>query len=535
MQNLINNPLDTKSLYAKLALRFSADSICKMSEIPLPESLNNLTAIAQKIHQSIKSQKKIAVVGDYDVDGIVACAILSDFFKQIDYPVIFEIPNRFSDGYGLSPKIIERLECEVIITVDNGINAIESADLCKEKGIELLITDHHTPQAILPNALICNPKLSPNFPEPEICGACVAWYLCGALKKEMRLDLDMTKFLDLLALAIISDVMPLVGLNRLLFKKGLSIFKTTQRASLKVLKEYFSKYELNSQTLSYSFIPLLNCAGRIRDAKEAFEFLIQEDNKEALERLEGLLLLNKKRKTLQHSLYLQAKSDFYAQNMPDIPFILVKGEWNEGIVGISAAKLCEEFKKPAIILAQKGELLKGSLRTPAGLDCVAILEHSKEYLEAFGGHFRAAGLSLRGENFENFRAKLMSFDYASTSQESFEESPSEQSLLGYLPLNQIDLELWKVICEFEPFGNANPLPRFYTQGRVKEVSYFGDGHSKIVLEGQGRLRNALAFFQVLPKELCAKDLGCIFTLQWNQYNSSVEMKLESYEILNQSL
>ena len=526
MQKLSNKlPLLNKDkIFSLLNARFCEDKITKLSEIPHPNTLCNLEIIAKKLSEAIRENKRIVVVGDYDVDGVVSCAILEDFFSKIGYFVEFVIPNRFSDGYGISKNIIDKIECDVILTVDNGINAVIPAKLCKERGIELLITDHHTPQSELPDAIICNPKLSPNFVEPEICGASVAWYLCGALKKELHLDVNLVELLDFLCLAIISDVMPLRGLNRVLFKKGIEVFQHTKRESLKVLRENFKRYEVNSQSVAFYYAPLLNCAGRVAHARESFEFLIAKSKEEAKEKLEALLKLNQQRKNLQNEVYELAKNHFLAQeDWQNLSFVLVEGEWNEGVIGIVAARLCGEFLKPCIVLSKKDSSLKGSMRSIDGVDCMEVLENCKAFLEGFGGHFGAAGLSLKKENFEKFRESLMKVHY--------ESEFKKEDLLGYLPLCEIDESLWGILCDFEPYGNANEFPKFFNTAKVCEIGHFGDGHSNVFLDDGSAKKKALKFFEKLPLDLIGREMDYSFVLQWDAYNNKVGLKIENYEIL----
>ena len=222
MRNFNNLPTLSKStLFELLSQRFDTQEK-KLSQIPNPELLHDAPKAAKKIASAIREKKKITLVGDYDVDGISATAIMIDFFRQIPYPIDAIIPNRFNDGYGVSPNILKRVDANLIITVDNGISAVEAAEICKQRGIELIITDHHTPPKILPHAYaIVNPKLSEcNYPFEEICGAQVAWLLLGLLKKELNLSIDMKGFLDILTIAIIADIMPLKDINRTLVKRG---------------------------------------------------------------------------------------------------------------------------------------------------------------------------------------------------------------------------------------------------------------------------------------------------------------------------
>ena len=515
--------LDFASVESLLQSRFAEDSITRLNDLPLPESLENLAHIAKEITEAIAQKWRIAIVGDYDVDGVVSCAILHAFFKKINYPIQVEIPNRFADGYGLSQSVIARLDCDMIITVDNGINAIEAAQICKERGIKLIITDHHTPQEVLPDALICNPKLSKDFPEPEICGACVAWYLCAALKAQMGLNIQMVEFLDLLSLAIVSDVMPLKGVNRVLLKKGLEVLAHSKRLALIQLKEKFSKHKVDAQLIGYYIAPLLNCAGRMDSAMLAYNFLVTEDKAESKRLLKCLVEINTKRKALQQSIYEEAKAMFCREkDYAEIPFILVfNSAWHEGIIGIIAARLSEEFLKPSIVLTLKGGILKGSMRS-IHTDCMEVLESAKEYLCEFGGHFGAAGLSLKLENLEAFRDSLMHFQYTKAHKDS-----AFNNALGYLSLRHITPEFFTMVQGFAPFGNGNMIPKFYVQAKVIDVRCFGAGHSSVRLQEKGSVCNALVFNQDLSAKI-NQEMACLCTLQWDSYAKKVILYVEHY-------
>ncbi|MDE5603816.1 MAG: single-stranded-DNA-specific exonuclease RecJ [Helicobacter sp.] len=522
MQNLINKTLNKALIKSLLKNRFK-NHITTLKEIPKPATLANLTFIAHRIKEAILNHKKIAVIGDYDVDGVVSCAILKEFFEKIPYPLEIIIPNRFSDGYGISKALIEDLDVEMIITVDNGINAIESANFCKQRGIELIITDHHTPQKELPDALICNPKLSPEFMEKEICGACVAWYLCAGIKEAMSLEVSMAEFLDLLALAIVSDVMPLRGVNWVLLKKGLNVLKESRRVAFVLLKEHFKKHKIDSMLISYYIAPLLNAAGRMQSAMKSYEFLIQKDSKKALAMLEQLLALNTQRKTLQHTMYLEAKEQFISQkNFLSLPFIVVyNASWNEGVIGIVAARLYEEFLKPSIVLS-KERSLKGSMR---GINCVEILEKNQQFLERFGGHSGAAGIVLKEENLENFKKALMQEIEENNAKENNFQEEKLKEVLGNLPFKEIDEELFLLLESFAPYGHGNTLPKFLTQARVREVRIFGDYHSSIILESGGVTKEAVMFNKDLSN-FKNQEVLCSYSIYKSDFHQKLCLQLE---------
>lgn len=568
--------LDLKKVREILNARLENQTITKAAQIPHFSKLDNLEKIAKIIADSIKNGEKIALVGDYDVDGITSCAILQDFFCALNYPLKVLIPNRFKDGYGLSVRLVERSNADLIITADNGINAIEAAEFCKQKGIKLVITDHHMPQESLPDAPICDPKLSENFPQSDICGATVAWYLCAALKDRLNFSYDLKDLLDLLCLAIISDVMPLVDLNRVLFKMGLNRLQNTRRASLIALKEHF-KQELNAQTIGYFYAPLLNCAGRIADAMQAYEFLIESDLKIARVRLRELLELNKKRKELQNDNYQSAKAQFLAQisdntqnrfnensiesiesKIAAAKFIFVGDEsWHEGIIGISAARLCDEFSLPSIVYCSKdiesnqfenneeNAILRGSMRTKSNQNCMEILEQLKDHLLGFGGHAGAAGISFLRSEIPFLKAKLNEI-LSTDSMQKAEEIKSQNNIniidlaqgevLGELPLKHITKDLFECIDFFEPFGNKNPLPLFYSRANVLAVRHFGAQHTKLILcdcvNFSNNINNkkveALLFLKTLPQNLTNSQIGIIYSLSQDRYTKNVILKIEKF-------
>ena len=516
-----------------LKKRFLSDSVSSLKELPLPHTLENLQLIARRIKVAVESGKKIVVVGDYDVDGVVSCAILHYFFKILNYPLEIVIPNRFSDGYGLSPKIIEKLECDLIITVDNGISAIEAAKLCKEKGIELLITDHHTPQENLPDAIICNPKLSKDFIEKEICGACVAWYLCAALKAEFNLSVNLVEFLDLLGLAIVSDVMPLRSLNYVLLKKGLEILRISKRESILLLKEHFKKHCVDEQLISYYIAPLLNSAGRMDSAMCALKFLVAESKAESKAYFEQLLELNATRKAMQNELFIKARDMFLKESEAEsLPFVLVWGEgWHEGIIGIIASRLSDEFSRPCIALSKNGEILKGSMRS-SSVDCMEVLSTLKEYLLGFGGHFGAAGLSLEVRNLEKFKKNLMEFciDNKGQNAESQILDSTKSGVLGELSLKFVNLDFYKMLQNYAPYGSGNEIPKFYATAFVESVRIFSDLHSSLCLRDGGVRQNAIVFFNDLG-QCRGKRIEIFYTFQWDNYANNILLNIESYKIL----
>ena len=446
--------LSKAKIAAMLAARFS-DGFKSLKELPNPFELHDMDRASERIALAIKNRERIVVIGDYDVDGVVSSALMEEFFEIINYPVKVVIPNRFSDGYGVSPKILERIEADVIITVDNGITAYEVADICKQRGIDLIITDHHTPSDKLPDAYaIVNPKKSAcSFAYPEICGAQVAWFLIGALKHKMGLSIRMVEFLDLLVLAIIADVMPLVSINRPLVQKGLEMLSKSNRPAFEAVRAYLGKNRFCAEDIGYGIAPRINSAGRMEDATIALRFLRSATLSEASN--SWLILDNFNH--LRRQTEAETTEAAIAMVNPDDPIIVVAGVgWHEGVVGIVASRLVDHFKKPAIVLSIEGERAKGSGRSIGDVDLFALLDQCKIYLNGFGGHKMAAGLTLDVEKIDEFRNSICK-EASKLSPEMF--LPKER-VMGELPMSEIDWELMEILSSFEPYGEANSRPKF---------------------------------------------------------------------------
>jgi single-stranded-DNA-specific exonuclease len=450
-------------------------------QIPHFSLLDNIDIASKRIKRAIENSEKIVVVGDYDVDGVSSSAIMYEFLKKCNANFEIVIPDRFKEGYGLTPFLLEKIDADLIITVDNGITSFEAAEICKSRGIDLIITDHHTPikdeneNIKLPQAFaVVNPKLSTNFPFREICGAEVAWYLCAALKYEMKINVDLREFLDILAIAIIADVMPLLHLNRTLVNMGLKRLNKALKPFSRAIKRFFNK-ELNSEDIAFQIAPRLNAAGRVAHAKIAFEFLISENEEEAFKLFLELDSLNNLRKNIEKEIIESVEIN------EEDNFIVIKGDYHEGVVGIIASRLVHKYKKPAIVFSKKDDILKGSGRSLGNIDIFSLVKKCETYLEGFGGHKMACGLSIKEENFHAFK------DFLNEKIKIYNEKDFfiEDFVLGELPFSEIDLELVDIIKSFEPFGEGNPKPKFITTAEIKHIQNLKDNHYKLILQQEG--------------------------------------------------
>ncbi len=504
------------------------EGFVKLCAIPKPDSLKDMQKAARRICEAMAKRQKIAIVGDYDVDGVVATALMEEFFALVDYPVTTFIPNRFRHGYGLSEKVIEELgDVDLIVTVDNGISAHEAAALCQERGIDLIITDHHTPSEKLPEAYaIVNPKQkSCTFAYEEICGAQVAWFLIGQLKKELGLELDMRRFLDLLAIAIVADVMPLRHINRALLQAGLQAFARSKRPAVAFLRSILKKHEFTSEDLGFSVAPVINSAGRMEDARLALEFLRSSDFFEASVYYGRLLACNAQRKAEERRVF--AESLEFVDESKQI--ILSAGEgWSEGVLGIVAARLTSKFQRPAIVLTKEGERYKGSGRSLGEVDLYRLLEKNARWLERFGGHKKAAGLALRQEMLEQFR-KGIEEEAAKLPKEAFVD---DEHVLGELSFSQIDWELIDILERFAPYGESNPMPRFAALDvevlEARDVGEDGE-HLLMTLRKDGRVFKAIKFRNDL--KLSSSFIDLIYYPVKNIFNNTQSIQLFVTKIL----
>ena len=486
------------------------------NEIPHFNEIKNIEIATNRIIKAIKNNEKIVVVGDYDVDGVTASSIVNQFFKKIDYVVEIIIPDRFEDGYGLTPNIMNKIdECDVLITVDNGISSYEAAEICKLRGIDLIITDHHTPTYPLPDAfcIIDTKQKDETFPFKEICGAEIAWYLCASINKSLETNIDMREFLDLLVLAIIADVMPLTHINRILVKMGLARLSKSNKPFAIILREFFNKTYFNSEDIAFNIAPRINSAGRMTNAKIAFEFLNSEDVNSARIYFDKLNETNENRKEIEKNI-----TSICIENSNNQNFIIASGDFHEGVVGIVASRLVHHYKLPAIVFSDKGDVLKGSGRSLGDVNLYELIDKCKEFTIGFGGHKLACGLAIKKEDLDKFSKKI---------DEETKKLPKEyfyldEFILGELPLSECDFELLEIIKSFEPFGEGNPRPKFKSFVKIEHIRNLKDNHYKLIVSQNGVYKDAIIFrYDGEFYDECE----IVFTLSENHYNGNTNIQL----------
>ena len=514
--------LSKEDIKTILAARFKDDTCGCLGDIPKPGSFKDIDKASSRIIEAIEKKQKIAIVGDYDVDGVVSSVILSEFFDDLHVEYNIIIPNRFSDGYGLNPDIVKRLDADVIITVDNGISAVEAAEFCKQNGIDLIITDHHTVPSVIPDAYaIVNPKQPDcDFPNCEICGAQVAWYLVANLKDKMGIEYNLGKFLDLLCIAIMADMMELKDMNRVMVQRGVKALNCSKRAAFVAVKEYFNKTSLEGDDISFLIAPLINSSGRMEDAKYSYELLKSKNLEDAIEKLDYIVHLNNTRKDEEKNLFEAS----LAQTNEDENIVVVWGEdWHEGVVGIVASRLSKRFKKPAIVFSIRDGVAKGSARGVGDVDILSLIEMQKDMLLGFGGHKGAAGVSIKQENLKEFKIQMVEASKGITTK----DLEAGDSILGEIEIDSVDFELLEILESFEPYGQKNPKPSFMIRDahvKIDRIIGRDRSHLKLILVKDNHSIEAL-FFNYDVDVQRGDKIDILFTVSRNEYRGLVTPQL----------
>lgn len=483
--------LTLQSIEKTLKNRFK-EGFLNLSNLPQPKTFKDMEKASKRVAKAIEKKEKITIIGDYDVDGVVSTTIMKLFFNEINYPIEWIIPNRFSDGYGLSKTIIPKIKgTDLAITVDNGISAYEASLICQKEGIELIITDHHLIPKNLPKAyaIIDQKQESCNFPYDEVCGAQIAWYFIASIKNELNIKIDMLYYLELVSIAIIADIMPLIHINRAMVIKGLELLSKSKKPSIKAFLEHIDKESLNSQDVAFFLAPILNSAGRIVDASFAVDFLLSTNIYDARVRLQKLIYFNNERKEIEKNITKEALSKVDKNESINV----VYGEdWHEGVLGIVSARISQENQKPSIVLTKNKEYLKGSGRSYGDCNLFSVVNSTKKLLTKFGGHHSAIGLMLEKKDLNQFKQEL---------EKSFKEKYKEiifkdKELIGELDFNLITFELIQLLKKYEPFGEANPTPKFISKNvKIVEIDKMGkDGeHLRFIFSQNGIIHKGVQF------------------------------------------
>jgi len=436
-----------------------------------PFFMKDMSLAVERIQKAIKKNESIMIFGDYDVDGTSSVALLSLYLESLGLIVTKYLPDRKKEGYGISIKAIEHAfnkKQKLIIALDCGIKAHKQVEYAKEKGIEFIICDHHNPDKNLPKALaILNPKRKDcMYPYKELCGCGVGFKLIQGIETKQSKDNQIINYLDLVALAIAADVVPLTGENRVLAFIGLQIINSNPRPGIHSLLKKNIKKEYTISDLMYYVGPRINAAGRIKHASLALELLtcneINSAEKLALEIEE----LNSLRREIEKDITSQAIEQADNSSEKKNSIVVFNSDWNKGVIGIVASRLVDNYYKPSVVFCESSKgVLTASARSIKGLDLYLVINQCKDYIDQFGGHKYAAGLTIKKENLEGFKKRFEDIVSQTIDKHIFEQ---ELLIESKISLSEITPKFFRILKQFEPFGPGNKSPLFLSENlRIK--------------------------------------------------------------------
>ncbi|HZN03863.1 MAG TPA: single-stranded-DNA-specific exonuclease RecJ, partial [Candidatus Polarisedimenticolia bacterium] len=498
-----------------------------------PQAFERMEEVVALVMAAVVEGKRITVHGDFDVDGVCATSVMVSTLRALGTDCDWFIPDRMEDGYGLSAANVERLAergTELLITVDCGITAVEEVALAKQRGIEVVVTDHHQQAEALPDCSILHPEVS-GYPFEALCGTAVAWKLACALRGD-GVEAD----LDLVALATVADVVPLVGENRSLVKRGLAEMRRAQRPGIRALiaAAKCEPTQLDEGDLAFRLAPRINAAGRLYRADAGVELMLTEDEERAEQIAAELSRANSERRATEREVDTAAEAARreLPEDLKEAPGFVVAGEgWHPGVVGIVASRLVERHNRPVVVISLDEEGMgRGSGRSIPGFDLLGALQACAEHLESFGGHRAAAGLSLRAENLEAFRAAFAAHASSVLGPEDLQRTERIDAMVGGVGLG---LDLAEELGKLGPFGMGNPGVRLMVpQARVSDVRTMGaEGkHARFSLHSGSHRALGVAFGRsslgVEPEDA----VDAAVRLEVNHWNGSVEPRLVLREL-----
>lgn len=518
----------------------------KLKDLPNPFLLPDMDKAVRRIVQAIVKKENIAIYGDYDVDGITSTALLSTFFKEVGVAVRAHIPDRIKEGYGLQAAVLEKLKREgidLVISADCGTKSHAALARAKEIGLDVIVTDHHEWDGKpLPAFAFVNPhaqkvpggnKKVPGTFWVELAGCGVAFFLIIALRQRLREEKFFTigepnlkQYLDLVALATVADLAPLTGLNRILVSLGLKELKETKKPGLIALKEAAGLKEdkaLVSSDIGFRLGPRINAGGRIAKGSLGLDLLCCEDLERAKNLAKILDQCNQERQSLQEKHLAEALKQA-EEKKSNKGLVVFSPEWHPGIIGLVASRLTEAFYRPTIAFCLEGEFARGSARSIPGINIVEVLEKCSEFLEQFGGHAQAAGLTLRWDRLKKFEAHLENLLSQQIQSDLF--SPT-LSIDAEISLSEINPKLLNELESLRPFGIGNPEPVFASAAiDLKNPRVVGRNHLRLTLLQNGTGLAAIGFNFKAKLPLTSAKAQAAFVPEWNEYQGEKTIQLK---------
>ena len=500
-----------------------------------PFLMKDMNVAVNRIETAIANNENILIYGDYDVDGTTAVSLVSSYLKT-HYPnVATYIPDRYEEGYGVSFQGIDFAndnDFSLIIALDCGIKAIEKVAYATEKNIDFIICDHHKPGAEIPKAVaILNPKREDcTYPYDELCGCGVGFKLIQALasKRNQTIE-DLTPYLDLVATAIGADIVPMTGENRTLAHFGLQVINSNPRNGFKAIIHQLKKPELTITDVVFIIAPRINAAGRMKHGNYAVELLTEMDFETAVEFASAIEKNNSDRKELDKKITSEALLQIEKNNEKEhFTSVVFDENWHKGVIGIVASRLIETYYRPTLVFTKSGDKLAASARSVKGFDVYNALEKCSEFIEQFGGHKYAAGLTLLPENYEKFKQK---FEDVVKQTILPEQLIPEISIDAEIELSEITPKFFRIIQQMAPFGPQNMKPTFKTSavrdnGFGKQVGA-DKTHIKLnlIYGSDKKTYNAIGFGLGDKIDLIKNEFNIAYTLDENTWNGFTSIQL----------
>ena len=506
-----------------------------------PFLMKGMYGAANKIKEALIESQKIMIYGDYDVDGTTSVALLYSYLTTQNANVIYYIPDRYNEGYGLSKLGIEKAkeeEVSLLIVIDCGIKAIEQVEIANSYEIDVIICDHHNPGKTLPKAMsILNPKQSDcEYPYKELCGCGIGFKLIQAIEQEKEQGLNsILEYLDLVAIAICADIVPMTGENRLLASLGLKLINKNLRPGL----AYFLKNKqkkINVSDLIFTIAPRINAAGRMKHGKHAVELLISKEENEISSKARIIELFNTERKLLDEKITNEALEQIETlSELDNVTTVVFRPDWHKGVIGIVASRLIEHHYRPTVVLTKSGDIYAGSVRSVKGFDVYEALLACSDFIIQFGGHKYAAGLTLDPSKYSDFKR---AFEKEVSSRILPDQLVPSISYDMEVTLDKLTQPVYRIINQMSPFGPLNRQPLFYIKncednGGTKLVGV-DNNHLRLEIKDETEINFSGIGFEMgeYISEIKTKNTFSILAhLQNNEFNGNSKLQLLIKDIL----
>ncbi|WP_454959332.1 single-stranded-DNA-specific exonuclease RecJ [Capnocytophaga sputigena] len=512
-----------------------------LSQLHNPFLMKGMKEAVARLDHALKNNKTILIYGDYDVDGTSAVSLMERYLSTFTSKLFTYVPDRYTEGYGISFQGIDYAEaqgCTLIIALDCGIKAIDKVQYAKEKGIDCIIADHHRPSDQVPDAVaVLDPQQADcPYPYKELCGCGLGFKLAQAYHEYLQRPFsELIPLLDLVAVATAADIVPMNGENRTLMYFGLEVINQQPSAGVKAL---FGEHQgaITVSDVVFKAAPRINAAGRIEHGKYAVALLTEPDAEKALLKAQEIDELNTHRKELDSYIAEQALGQIESNGEQNrYTSVVLNEEWHKGVIGIVASRLIEHYYRPTIVFTKSGDKYAASARSVQGFDIYEALEQCSEYLEQFGGHKYAAGLTLLPEQYPLFKE---AFETVVKQTINPELRTPKLSIDTALPLSKLTQKFYNILKQFEPFGPQNLSPLFYAEnvvdtGFAKHIGKTNE-HLKLCLREVGNTAyfDAIGFglAHKLPLITSGKPFSIVYSVEENVWNGKVSLQLQVRDI-----